>query len=164
MAEKKKLRIVNGKKTLTTYKRFRKRFKSASYDRKSKKYTSFTPELRIKRRRIKRRAVRQETEPPRPINRERIRKQVAINFRSNEDPYFISVRAITINPDIGERALLIAVKETIQRKGYNLSGFSSKYTGYSYQKIPSSVDRSLNDERIHVEVMIKKGRPEIYII
>lgn len=96
----------------------------------------------------------------------RVRKQVAINYRSDEQPYFISIRAITINPDVSERGLLIAVREArskLQGTGINLSNMDSHYTGYEQKEIPSSEDKILNDYRVHIEILIRK-RVQQYII
>lgn len=86
----------------------------------------------------------------------RIRKQAVINFRSDEAPYFVSIRAITINPDITERGLLMAINQVKSRLEYNLRLFSAQYLGYEAKAIPSSEDKQLNDFKIHIEVLIKR--------
>lgn len=96
------------------------------------------------------------------IPQKRIRKQVVLNFRSDEDPYYISIRAITINPEINETGLLIAVKETMSELHFDFSAFTKRYLGFSAQEIPKNVDTTLNDGRVYVEVFIKRDKPIIF--
>jgi hypothetical protein len=97
------------------------------------------------------------------IEERRFRKQVVLNFRSGEEPYAVSIRAITINPEITERGLLIAVQETKSELDINFENFTSRYLGFEETEIPSSEDTRLNDFRVHVEVLIRKGRPINFI-
>lgn len=92
----------------------------------------------------------------------KIRKQVVLNFRSHEEPYYISIRAITINPDINEKGLLLAVKETLNNLSYNLTGFSRSYYGIEKTRIPYSEDKRLNSGKVYVEVWIKRNKPLVY--
>lgn len=90
----------------------------------------------------------------------RIRKQVVINFRSHEAPYFFSIRAITINPEIDERGLKVAVMEVARsiasNRDFDLSNFKAQYLGYETKQISSNEDRFLNDMKVHIELMVKK--------
>jgi len=96
----------------------------------------------------------------------RLRKQVVLNCRPNFNDYndsiggigALSIRAITINPEYNERALLMAVEEIkpeIELKlGVNLRDFQKRYLGLEDTEIPKSEDARLNDYKIHIEVWI----------
>jgi len=102
-------------------------------------------------------------EVPKPLKR--IRRQIAQNFKSSEPPYFVSVRAITINPEITQRGLVIALlqgKRNLEKEtNINLSLMTSEHIGLAEQEIPITEDKELNDMKVHVEVFIantKGGR------
>jgi hypothetical protein len=94
------------------------------------------------------------------ITGKRIRKQVVLNFRGTEPPYFFSIRAVTINPEINERGLKIAVMETLRSfvnsQDIDLSEFQTQYLGYEVVEVAKGEDTSLNNLRIHIEIMEKK--------
>lgn len=99
------------------------------------------------------------------ITRKRIRKQVVLNLRSHDEPYAISIRAITINPIITENGLKIAVNDGLKRSGYKLRDFYQKrYYGLEETEISNEEDKRLNDYRVHIEILIKKNRPINYKI
>ena len=85
-------------------------------------------------------------------------------MRSSEEPYYCSGRAITINPEITQRGLRMAVIETLNKVGINPKDFDTATWGSSSQKVPSIMDVSLRDNRIHIEIFIKKLPPERFII
>ena len=118
--------------------------------RKGKSRTSAVPVPRRKKREVQREIS---------VPKERIRKQVAINYRMNEEPYFISIRALTINPEITERGLkmeVISARNKLEGQGIRLSQLDGQF-GYESRKIAPSEDRSLNDMKVHVEIYIKRS-------
>lgn len=125
---------------------------------KYQKQKHFKARVKISNIRVEKKNLKKVKKEFKTIPTQRIRKQVAINYRADEEPYFISIRAITINPDISERGLLIAVKEARQRAqlNYEISHMSSHYTGYETKVIPASEDKILNDYKVHIEILIKK--------
>jgi len=163
MKEKRKLRIVNGQRTLTTYRRFRKRFprtEGINYNRHTRKYETTKVYKREKRVIYK----KPKKEIQREIIREkRIRKQVVFNFRSSGEPYALSIRALTINPEITERGLQMAVAEVKRSLDIDFKIFSARYLGFEQTEISSSEDKRLNDYKVHIEVLIKRNPPINFI-
>lgn len=94
-----------------------------------------------------------------PISKTRIRRQVAINYKYKniEDESiplsFLSIRAITINPNITEKGLLIAINRAKKKLEVDYNLYHSSYTGLALQPIPNSEDTELNDYEIHIEVV-----------
>lgn len=85
------------------------------------------------------------------------RQQIAENFRiSNMPPYFISVRALTIDSSVTKKGLLLAIRQTKQRikkeYGITFAGMSAENTGIERTRIPKNEDKKLQDYRIHTEV------------
>ena len=168
--EKRKKRTVtltDGKKvtTVRTYRNFRKFLKqkkiSYVYSRKKKVYSETLREVpTVQKKIIPKKKKKVFLEAP-PIKR--IRKQVVLNYRSSEEPYAVSIRAITINPEINERGLLIAVQETMSEIGINLENFSKRYLGFEEALIPNSEDRRLNDLRVYIEIFVRKEKPVVYV-
>lgn len=110
------------------------------------------------------------------ITKPRIRKQKVANFRSREDPYYISIRVITINPEITDRGLLMALRKLMKRfDGKNIYLTNKNYSaeidfdnfnnnikssvGTERQKISVNEDRILNDGKIHYEILIGRNKP-----
>lgn len=89
------------------------------------------------------------------------------NKKLHDEPYYISVRAMTLNPDITERGLRIAIIEIIgeinKSSNYNIDVSNDDFEGLSAQEITSNMDKALNDYRVHVEILIKKNSP-IYLV
>lgn len=98
------------------------------------------------------------------IPKKRIRKQQVLNFRrTRKEPYFISIRAITINPDISSRGLMLAVKEVANSlyKEYKLDTYHS-YIGGEAVELGTNEDKILNDGKIHIEVFVHKNKIATY--
>lgn len=142
--------IIDGKKkrTYRSYYYFKKLYGNYYFNRKTRVYLKgkqLKEQIKAKEKQIKKRQ----------IIKERIRKQVAINYRLREEPYFISIRAITINPDITEKGLLLVVRKYHQQFQKQFDMPMGYYTGYETKKIPNSEDTRLNDYKIHIEILIK---------
>ena len=152
--ERRKLRVIGTKRTLTTYRKFRKRFPKEEifYNRHTRKYQRTEFIIREK----PRKRIREEEIPTR-----RIRKQVVLNLRSeNSVIAAVSIRAITLNPEITERGLKIAIMEIFKELDFKEEDFYHKsYFGYEDAEISSSEDRRLNDYKVHIEVLIKRNPP-----
>lgn len=127
-----------------------------------KRETELRKEIRqVKLKRVRREKTLKVKENVRSdIIKNRIRRQVVLNFRGNEPPYFFSIRAITINPAINERGLKMTVIETARnlanKNDFDLSEFSGQYIGYETREISNNEDKQLNDLKIHIEVMFGK--------
>lgn len=98
-----------------------------------------------------------------PIKGLRIRKQLVQNFTSDNPPYYVSIRAITINPNITEKGLRMALLQGRRKfqntENVNLNLMNTEYYGLEQTPIPDSEDIKLNDGRIHIEVFVaNKGR------
>ena len=166
MTEKRKLRIVrmtSGKevRTLTTYRKFKKKY-PAIYDRKARKYSETIKQVPKQTERIPTKKKTRKEEQARLIP-EKIRKQVVLNLRSHEDPYAVSVRALTINPEINQTGLKMAIIETLNELNMPLEQFWKKEFGYEQARIPEQEDKRLNDMKVHVEIFIRKQQPINFI-
>lgn len=111
------------------------------------------------------------------------RKQAVINYRSNKDPYYLSIRVLTINPNYQFKALKIALNKLknrinersvyLTKKGYsvtvdldnfkpdspNTNNTINRYIGIEKTKIPYSEDKILNDNNIHYEILVGRNKP-----
>lgn len=137
----KKLRIL----IKSREKLIRKRERELKYEKK---------EVRVLKRRYKK--ARTEKRKTTTIPVKRIRKQVTINYRLETEPYYISIRAITINPEITDRGLFLTIipyKNRIDEQ-YNIKG--KGYIAYETKPIPQSEDKQLNDMKVHIEIFIKR--------
>lgn len=129
------------------------------------------------------RKVKQKIAPRKPLKipKERIRKQRVMNLRSGEDPYAISIRVITINPEITNRGLERALYKVMQKyqgrrvylekKNYSVEiNFKQFYeepkSDVSPEKTRISIneDRILNDYEIHYEILIERNKAETGIV
>ncbi len=101
-----------------------------------------------------------------PLFSKRMRKQAVLNMRGNEDPYYASIRAITLDPSITYGGLKIVVMDFYRKfkRDYDLDSLRERGWGYSDQEIPNGTDKSLDDGRIHVVFQIKKETPVNFII
>lgn len=162
---KKKLRIVDGTRTLTTRYRFKKRFPTSVYNRSSKQYEikSLEQFKIIKSSRKKRQKKEKVFKKQHQVPIKRMRRQVVLNMRSSQEPYAASIRAITINPEITNTGLKLAIIETLREVQIDINEFETKTFGYEYVEIPPSEDKRLNDYRVHVEVLIKRNKPINFI-
>lgn len=126
---------------------------------KSKKYLSqqlklyYRTGLPLKERIIRKKRLKQK----KIIKKQRIRKQIAFNYRmKNLPPYFISIRALTINSEISEKGLKIAILQAKRRlkkqEGIDFGDMQVQNTGVEIKKIPPSEDKKLNDNKVHIEV------------
>jgi len=168
MKEKRKLRLLEGDiRTLRTYKNFRKEYPDFIYDRKKKIYLE-PAELRIrvyKRKQKKPEVIAViERKPKREIQRElikgRIRKTVVLNLRSYEEPYAVSIKASTINPDINEDGLKAVVLETFRNSKYYGIEWYKKQIGYEPpSELGSGEDTRLNDGGIWITVQERMNPP-----
>lgn len=159
-----------------SYKNFKKNYPDFIYDRKSKTYKvpseksveiliiKKTKKKVIKKRKkvIKRKIKKEKKEPEKEIieKEERIRRQVVLNFvnRDASDSFniFISIRAITINPEYNENALKIVIDKAMRDyeilSGLKFRYYKKSYFGVEKEEISSSEDKILNDYKIHVEI------------
>lgn len=106
---------------------------------------------------------------------ERVRKQRVINYRSDMSPYYLSIRVVTINPEINETGLLLAINELkndLQNQSIYLRAKKHSVMidfnnlvperssiGSESKVIPTSEDRILNDGRIHYEILVENNPP-----
>lgn len=92
-----------------------------------------------------------------PIS-QRIRRQIVMNYRLDEPPYFNSVRAMTLNPEYTEQALLHALMIYVneQERIYPHIKPFRDYIGMEMVPIGDNEDASLNDMKIHIEVMDRR--------
>lgn len=108
---------------------------------------------------------------PKPKERivlKRIRKQVVMNYRPSFDDTgdsiggvgAISIRAISVQPDINERGLLEAVKEIEQtlKSEFRLRLFERRYLGFEEVEISGMEDKGLNNVNVMIEVFINKQK------
>ncbi len=173
---KRKQRIIfqNGKliKTRRSYYQFKKAFPNRYYDRSNKVYIiPFIPvnESLLIVRRKKRKFQEPKKEIQQAIIQEkRFRKQIVLNLRSNSEPYAVSLRAITINPQIDRNGLILAIKEIIKSLNWDLNEFHqrrmSPSVGIEIEEIAPREDLRLNDFRVHIEVLVKRNKPINFII
>jgi hypothetical protein len=105
--------------------------------------------------------------------KERIRHQKVLNYRSSKSPYYISIRVMTINPDITERGLLMALNEiklSLQKQSINIKDKARNVNidfarmdsvrssiGTEKTKIAPHEDTQLNDLRVHYEILIERN-------
>lgn len=160
MKEKRKLRFIEGKRTLTTYRRFKKRFPTSIFEGK-RKYKSVSEIEFTEFRKLRKKKIKKEI--PEELPEKRIRKQIVLNMRSDDEPYAMSVRAITINPGITEEGLKLAILETLREINIDLSKFYRKEFGFEAREIPEQEDRRLNDFRVHIEILIRREPPINFI-
>lgn len=116
---------------------------------------------------VKERIVRRiprETQQ-RIISGRRIRKQVVLDYKRKVDNNsdrpsigYISIRVMTINPNISERGLKIVLMEAKRRfereNKFDLKGYQENYRGFENREIATNEDRLLNDGRVHVIIMV----------
>lgn len=138
-------------------KRFNKKYNPISKVGNRLIYSELIPKKEVKViREVRRRKIKVPVVVELPAKR--IRIQMAQNFKADAPPYFVSIRAITINPIITQRGLSLALiqgKRKIQiEENINLTAMQTEYIGLEKTEIPSTEDRKLNDLRIHVEVFI----------
>lgn len=93
----------------------------------------------------------------------RIRKQAVIEYVNRDaEPYYISIRAMTLNPDITERALLIALLENegqIKRTYINfIRNAKRSYAGLENEPIGDNEDIKLSND-IVVVILIGGRNP-----
>lgn len=104
----------------------------------------------------KRKRIEEEKLPP--PEEGRIRRTFAINFRSSDEPYFISIKAITINPAYTEKALSIIAYKYKQRIEDVFNIDLRRMDGYTATEKPvilgTGEDKALNDYKIHTEIFI----------
>lgn len=88
----------------------------------------------------------------------RIRKQVTIEYRGNKEPYFISIRALTFNPNITERGLMMEiVKEErllSQEIGYN--HLERLYKGVENVAVSKKESNGYNNTNVYIQINIRK--------
>lgn len=142
------------------------------------KLPSQKPNIMVKK--LKNRIYPKTTKTKLPKTRRR--KQKAINFKNNTDPYYVSIRVITINPEVTESGLKQALIRIMrkyqgrniylqQKNKYITIDFKSYYQesvktemGSENIIIGNYEDMTLNDLNIHYEVIIEKNKAEIGII
>lgn len=152
-----------------TYKQFIKKYPNVTYDRSEKVYKISSK----KKKNIKAKHHKKVTRKAGKSGGARMRHQVAVNYRykgldSGESiPLsFISIRAITTDPSISEKALIMAVRQErnkLERQGVDLHEYNSGYTGVEKKPISSKEDRQLNDGQVHIEVL-KNRRVQSHIL
>ena len=117
--------------------------------------------------------TKKRTEKVKHIPEKRIRKQKVINYRADESPYYLSIRVLTINPEIDERGLFLAINElknNLQNQSIYLNvkrhsvviDFNNlvperSSIGTEAREIPTSEDKILNDNKIHYEILIENN-------
>jgi len=129
----------------------------------------------FERKRVKRKEKKETLKDyyPKETLKERYRRQKVINYRSDQTPYYISIRVLTINPEITDNGLLMALNELklsiqnqkvkIKNKGYFTINFSRLNPDYSSigteppTKLSPNEDLILNDMRIHYEIWIERN-------
>lgn len=167
--EKRKKRIVelqNGNKlvTIKTYKRFRKELKQKeivyNYNRKTKLYIQtfgpYTPEPKTKRVRHKK-EIQEELVFEEDEELSRIRKSVVLNLRSYDEPYAASIKATTINPDVTEEGLKIAVMEVYNSSELSNIPWYEKKIGFEPPtELGTNEDSRLNDGSVWITTQIRK--------
>ena len=89
----------------------------------------------------------------------RIRKQIIVNYRSQEEPYYVAIRVLSYNPDVTIKTLLHVALER-KRKLEVIYGTMlksmDKEVGEEIRQTDLSEDRGLNNRSIYVQVQIKK--------
>lgn len=100
------------------------------------------------------------------ISQDRIRQQYVMNFKYSDNQSlggvgFISIRAITIDETLSEKALKLVcenIKAKLERVyGIDFKEFDDKYGGLEKPtKLGTSEDKQLNDYNIHYEYFINK--------
>lgn len=122
-----------------------------------KKYHKTGLTIKQRREKISITKERKRVIEKKPITK-RIRRQVAQNFKADVPPYFVSIRAMTINPIITQKGLNLALlqgKRKIQiEENINLTAMQTEYIGLEMVEIPPIEDRKLNDMKIHIEVFL----------
>lgn len=134
-----RLRIVAGKRTLTTYSRFRKRFpkKFFLYNRRTKTYEEFEVFEQI------------EIPPEPPVKPEkRTRVQKALNTKYN-----MSLRAIGFNNQTEEE--LDAAIDEFMFSNDNLLNASWSDEGFERTEIDAREDIGLSQDKITMELNIR---------
>lgn len=170
--EKRKKRIIeleDGSQivTLTTYWKFKKRLESegiyrTAYSRKTGIYSEIQVTVKELQEKKPKRKKKEQEAPKKPVKEKRIRKQTAMNFinRDADDSgeEFISIRAITINPAVEKRAMLLAIKELMHETevlyGVRFRDYEASYVGLEEEEIGEDEDRKLNDYKIHLELFM----------
>lgn len=129
--------------------------------------------LRNQRRRNKRKQKRGKKQEQEKIEIvERIRKQVVLNGvnRTEGDSglVFISIRAITINPDIDEKGLMLAINEAKKdfesQAGISWSNYQKSYFGMEKEKLGSREDSRLSDGKVYIEFFYNGRVQKVYKI
>lgn len=173
MKEKRKLRLIRTTegeeiRTITTYRKFRKRLileglEFYIYDRKRRTYQETLKEIPEE----EYKEQEHKFEPP----EHRIRRQVTVNYvdrkQSETGLIFLSIRALTINPDYEEDGLKMAVEEQKrileQQAGIKLSEYTYYYNGLEIEEIAKGEDNILNDGRIHIEIFYNGEVQSTYV-
>ncbi len=89
----------------------------------------------------------------------RLRKQIIINYRSSEQPYYIAIRVLTFNPDVTRKMLLSVAmdKRKVIQKSFGTTLRKMKVeVGDESREVDVSEDRGLNNTSIYVQVQVKK--------
>jgi hypothetical protein len=87
----------------------------------------------------------------------RIRKQCVVDFRGKREPYYFSIRAVTLNPEVNEQQLKMAVMKAIRRLRINTTGFQRTIrVGFEREAIGRNEERKLNNEDIYIEYQEKR--------
>lgn len=93
----------------------------------------------------------------------RIRKQLAYYWRTRDikgtpdgtDIGFIEIKALTINPDITEKGLFIAIRDKqlqLKQQGINFNLYRVSTRGFELQEIAPREEQALNDMKVHITV------------
>lgn len=91
------------------------------------------------------------------IDERRIRRIYAINYRSSNEPYFVSIKSMTINLTYSEKALSMIAEKYKHRieefLNINLRSMEG-YTATEETPLGTGEDTALNDYKIHTEIFI----------
>lgn len=92
------------------------------------------------------------------IPKKRIRKQLTKNFRTDEPPYFASIRVMTINPEFNKQALYMAIEELKKILGddrdFQLIQKYGDYFAFEQKEIGNQEEKILNDGGIYGELFL----------
>ena len=89
----------------------------------------------------------------------RTRKQIIINYRSEEKPYYIAIRVLTFNPSVTRKMLLSVAmdkRKVVQKSFGTTLRQMNVEVGEELRQVDASEDRGLNNTSIYVQVQIKK--------
>ena len=83
----------------------------------------------------------------------RKRKQIIINYRSEQEPYYVAIRVITFNPNVTLKMLILIAMRERRRLEINFKGQLNEMTremGTEDEDVDTSEDRNLNNKDIYV--------------